>query len=89
MICGLKSEQSRNSDLAIPQFQNHTFSNMPSNNGEVFELVQAIGDLVPNLPYAGCSLTSAKRAELVSHAERLAFAAREPAENLYLQSTQV
>ena len=62
---------------------------MPTDNADVFELVQAISDLVPNLPYNGCSLTGAKRAELVRHAERLAFAAREPAENLYLQSTQV
>ena len=89
MLCGIKSGERRNSDLAVLQFQNHTFSNMPTNNGEVFKLVQAIGDLVPNLPYNGCSLTSAKRAELVKHAERLAFAAREPVENLYIQSTQV
>ena len=62
---------------------------MPTDNAAVFELVQAIGDLVHSLPYNGASLTSAKRVELVRNAEMLAIAAREPAENLYFQSTQV
>ena len=62
---------------------------MATDNTLVFEIVQTIGELVHNLPYNGASLTSSKRAELVRNAERLAIAAREPAENLYFQSTQV
>ena len=62
---------------------------MPTDKALMFELVQSIGDLVHNLPYNGATLTDAKRAELARNAERLAIAAREPAENLYFQATQV
>ena len=62
---------------------------MATDDALVFELVQTIGELVHNLPYNGAPLTNSKRAELVRNAERLAIAAREPAENLYFQSTQV
>lgn len=89
LLGGINSDKVRISDLAFLHFQNHTLSEMPTDNAAVFELVQAIGHLVHNLPYNGSSLTDAKRAELVRNAERLAIAAREPAENLYFQTTQV
>lgn len=62
---------------------------MPTDDAVVFQLVHAIGELVHKLPYHGSSMNSAERAKLVRDAERLAIAAREPAENLYFQATQV
>ena len=62
---------------------------MPTDDAVVFQLVHDIGKLVHKLPYHGSSMNSAERAKLVRDAERLAIAAREPAENLYFQATQV
>jgi hypothetical protein len=61
---------------------------MPTDDAAVYELVQAIGSLGNQLPHEGSSLIDSKRAELVQKAEKLAIAAREPAENLYFQGTQ-
>ena len=66
-----------------------TFTTMPTDDAVVYQLVHAIGNLAHKLPDHGSSINSAERAKLVRDAERLAIAAREPAENLYFQATQV
>ena len=58
---------------------------IPTDDAVVFQLVHAIGEFVHKLP--GSLMNSAERVKLVRDAERLAIAAREPAESLYFQAT--
>ncbi|KAL8704998.1 MAG: hypothetical protein Q9225_008053 [Loekoesia sp. 1 TL-2023] len=65
---------------------------MPTDNALVYELVQAIGNVIDELTndngkVSPPSITSRK--DLIKNAERLAIAAREPEENLYFQATQL
>ncbi len=62
---------------------------MPVHNASIFELVQAISSVLPNLTSDGSPLSNNAREDLILNAERLAIAAREPHENLYYQATQV
>ena len=62
---------------------------MPTDNARVFELAQAIGDVIQEAQKEGSSLSNTSREKLVRYAEKLAIAAREPEENLYFQATQV
>ena len=62
---------------------------MPTDTALMAELLKAMGELSHELSDNGTALTIAKRLELVKNAEKLAIAAREPAENLYSQATQV
>ena len=62
---------------------------MPTDNARVFELVQAIGEVIDEAQKEGSSLSNTSRERLVRDAEKLAIAAREPEENLYFQATQV
>ena len=62
---------------------------MPTDTALISELLKAVGEVSHELSDNGIALTNAKRIDLVNHAEKLAIAAREPAENLYFQATQV
>ena len=62
---------------------------MPTDTALISELLKAVGELSHELSDNGIALTDKKRIELVKIAEKLAIAAREPAENLYFQATQV
>lgn len=62
---------------------------MPTDNALILKLSQAISNLAHDISANESPMTDTKRAELVRNAERLAIAAREPAENLYFQATQV
>ena len=62
---------------------------MPTDTALISELLKAVGEVSHELSENGIALTNAKRIDLVKYAEKLAIAAREPAENLYFQATQV
>ena len=63
---------------------------MPTDTALLSELLKAMSELSHELSDNGPnSLTNAKRIDLATNAEKLAIAAREPAENLYFQATQV
>ena len=75
--------------IGVEEIQQQTIASMSTDGALIAELVQAISeyghDPIPSIQ----ALPPTKRAELVRNAERLAIAAREPAENLYFQGTQV
>ena len=62
---------------------------MPTDDANILGLVHAISKIMPDLKNGVSSLANITRKELVTNAERLAIAAREPEDNLYFQATQV